>query len=53
MSISVPVLVRFAHTDIGVPDFTDYRRKETQDPRVKAEESVDGRNSFTYLIAGG
>ncbi|XP_028175600.1 cytochrome b-c1 complex subunit Rieske, mitochondrial [Ostrinia furnacalis] len=48
----VPVQVRFAHSDIAVPDFSAYRRKENQDPRVKAEEHVDGRQSFTYLIAG-
>ncbi|XP_075992720.1 Rieske iron-sulfur protein [Anticarsia gemmatalis] len=48
----VPTQVRFAHTDIAYPDFSAYRRKETQDPTSKNNESVDGRQSFTYLIAG-
>ncbi|RVE48706.1 hypothetical protein evm_006672 [Chilo suppressalis] len=51
-STRAPFQVRFAHTDVAVPDFTAYRRKDNQDPRVKAEESVNERNSFTYLIAG-
>lgn len=49
----MPTQVRFAHTDISYPDFSAYRRKETLDPKVKAEENVDGRQSFTYLLAGG
>lgn len=52
MSISV-TQVRFAHSDIAVPDFSAYRRKDSLDPTVKANEHVDGRQSFTYLIAGG
>lgn len=53
LSILGPSHVRFAHTDIGYPDFSAYRRKETQEPTAKAAENVDGRQSFTYLIAGG
>lgn len=49
---AIPVQVRFAHSDIAYPDFTAYRRKETQDPKSKADESIDQRQSFTYLIAG-
>lgn len=48
----VPAQVRFAHTDISYPDFSAYRRKETQDPTSKANETIDERQSFTYLIAG-
>ncbi|XP_050362086.1 cytochrome b-c1 complex subunit Rieske, mitochondrial [Nymphalis io] len=48
----VPTQVRFAHSDIAYPDFSAYRRKETLDPKSKAEDNVDGRQSFTYLIAG-
>ncbi|OWR49045.1 cytochrome b-c1 complex subunit Rieske, mitochondrial-like [Danaus plexippus] len=47
-----PTQVRFAHTDIAYPDFSAYRRKESQDPKVKADDSVDRRQAFTYLIAG-
>ncbi|XP_063376609.1 cytochrome b-c1 complex subunit Rieske, mitochondrial [Cydia fagiglandana] len=48
----VPTQVRFAHTDIAYPDFSAYRRKETQDPTAQAKETADGRQSFTYLMAG-
>ncbi|XP_059058108.1 cytochrome b-c1 complex subunit Rieske, mitochondrial [Achroia grisella] len=51
-SNAIPVQVRFAHSDISYPDFTAYRRKETQDPTSKASETLDERQSFTYLIAG-
>ncbi|KAG6441178.1 cytochrome b-c1 complex subunit Rieske, mitochondrial [Manduca sexta] len=51
-SAGAQVQVRFAHSDISYPDFSAYRRKETQDPTAKADENVDGRQSFTYLIAG-
>lgn len=50
--VGVPSQVRFAHTDISVPDFSAYRRKETTEPTTKSAESTDGRQSFTYLIAG-
>lgn len=45
--------MRFAHTDISIPDFTPYRRKETQDPTSKAKDNLESRQSFTYLVAGG
>jgi len=45
--------VRYAHTDLRVPDFSDYRRSDVADPKAKAKESVASRNAFTYLIAGG
>ncbi|VVD01981.1 cytochrome b-c1 complex subunit Rieske, mitochondrial [Leptidea sinapis] len=44
--------VRFAHSDIAVPDFSAYRRKETLDPTSRSKDNVDARHSFTYLIAG-
>jgi len=45
-------VVRYAHTDIRVPDFSDYRRSDVQDPRSRNRESGPSRNSFTYLIVG-
>ncbi|CAG4943290.1 unnamed protein product [Colias eurytheme] len=51
-SNKLPTQVRFAHSDVSIPDFSAYRRKETLDPTVKAEKHIDGRQSFTYLIAG-
>lgn len=51
--ILVKSQVRFAHTDIQIPDFTNYRRESTKDPNVKASQTDGSRKSFTYLIAGG
>jgi len=44
--------VRCAHTDIRIPDFTDYRRNSTKDPTSRARESAPGRQTFSYLITG-
>jgi len=44
--------VRFAHTDISVPDWTAYRRDNVKSPTSKASDSEESRRSFTYLIAG-
>ncbi|ENN76693.1 cytochrome b-c1 complex subunit Rieske, mitochondrial isoform X2 [Dendroctonus ponderosae] len=45
--------VRWAHTDITVPNFDNYRRNSTKDPTRKASETEDTRKNFTYLLAGG
>jgi len=45
--------VRYAHTDIRVPDFSDYRRNDLQEPTARNKDSAAARNSFTYLIVGG
>ncbi|XP_069950108.1 cytochrome b-c1 complex subunit Rieske, mitochondrial-like [Cherax quadricarinatus] len=45
--------IRYAHTDIKVPDFSAYRRNSVKDTHVKAGESETARKSFTYLLAGG
>jgi len=45
--------VRFAHTDVRIPDFTSSRRKSVQDPTIRNSDSVEGRNAFTYVILGG
>ncbi|XP_054282442.1 cytochrome b-c1 complex subunit Rieske, mitochondrial [Macrosteles quadrilineatus] len=50
---TVTTQVRFAHTDIQVPDFTFYRRSATKDPKSKRLENDDSRKAFTYLIVGG
>ncbi|XP_018321328.1 cytochrome b-c1 complex subunit Rieske, mitochondrial-like [Agrilus planipennis] len=49
---AVSFQVRLAHTDITVPDFSNYRRKETLNPNQKSAETLDARQSYTYLIAG-
>ena len=45
--------VRLYHTDIQVPDFSAYRRKDVKDSTAVSKESEDSRKSFTYLIVGG
>jgi ubiquinol-cytochrome c reductase iron-sulfur subunit len=44
--------VRYAHTDLRVPDFSDYRRKDVKDPQATTRESAPARNTFTYLVTG-
>lgn len=44
--------VRFAHTDIQVPDFSDYRRDSTKRPGSKAQ-SAEERKAFSYALVGG
>ena len=51
--VAVSSQVRYAHTDIQVPDFSDYRRDDVKDPRSKSMESASSRRSFTYMVVGG
>uniref|UniRef100_A0A182WGA3 Cytochrome b-c1 complex subunit Rieske, mitochondrial n=1 Tax=Anopheles minimus TaxID=112268 RepID=A0A182WGA3_9DIPT len=44
--------IRCAHTDIRVPDFSDYRREQVKRPNSK-NDSADDRAAFTYLLVGG
>ncbi|XP_062860878.1 cytochrome b-c1 complex subunit Rieske, mitochondrial-like [Trichomycterus rosablanca] len=44
--------VRYAHTDIKIPDFSDYRRTEVRDPKKSSQESSDSRKAFSYLFTG-
>ncbi|KAK9885862.1 hypothetical protein WA026_013739 [Henosepilachna vigintioctopunctata] len=44
--------IRWAHTDIHVPDWTSYRRDATKNPNVKSLKNEDSRKNFTYLLAG-
>lgn len=44
--------VRFAHTDIQVPDFSDYRRDSTKRAASRAQ-TAEERKAFTYLLVGG
>lgn len=45
--------VRWAHTDIRVPDFTEYRRDSVKDPEQRSSDSAPERLSFTYIITAG
>ncbi|KAF6214961.1 hypothetical protein GE061_009706 [Apolygus lucorum] len=49
----VTTQVRYAHTDLSVPDFSNYRRSSTTDPSTKAKESDESRKSFSYLVVAG
>lgn len=52
VSINGRAGVRFAHTDLRIPDFSDYRRPEVQDPNKSSQESSEGRRSFSYIVTG-
>jgi ubiquinol-cytochrome c reductase iron-sulfur subunit len=42
--------VRYAHTDLRVPDFSAYRR--IQDPTERNSDSASARKTFQYLFSG-
>uniref|UniRef100_A0A3Q3WXK3 Cytochrome b-c1 complex subunit Rieske, mitochondrial n=1 Tax=Mola mola TaxID=94237 RepID=A0A3Q3WXK3_MOLML len=44
--------IRFVHTDIRIPDFSDYRRPEVLDPNKSSQESSESRRTFSYLVTG-
>jgi len=52
VSIGRASQVRYAHTDIQVPDFSPYRRKSVADTSANASESAAARQTFSYLIVG-
>ena len=43
--------VRFSHTDVPVPDFSEYRRDSTKDPTV--HNSQYASRAFTYMMLTG
>ncbi|XP_008299357.1 cytochrome b-c1 complex subunit Rieske, mitochondrial [Stegastes partitus] len=45
--------IRLAHTDIKIPDFSEYRRPEVLDPNKSSQDSVDARRSFSYMMTAG
>jgi len=52
VSINAAAGVRYAHTDIKVPDFSDYRRDDVQDPTKSSQGSADKRKNFSYMMTG-
>ncbi|KAL1517632.1 hypothetical protein ABEB36_001370 [Hypothenemus hampei] len=50
---AVSTQIRWAHTDISVPNFDNYRKSSTKDPNIRNSDTEDSRKNFTYLIAGG
>lgn len=52
VSINAPAGIRYAHTDIKVPDFSDYRRADVLDPKKSSQESSEARRTFSYMVTG-
>jgi len=50
--INTTVPVRYAHTDVRIPDFSDYRREATKDYKSRNRDTAPARNTFSYLIVG-
>lgn len=50
VGLNVPASVRYSHTDIKVPDFSDYRRAEVLDSTKSSKESSEARKGFSYLV---
>lgn len=49
---AVSFQIRWAHTDITVPDWSGYRRPSTKSPNTPSKDTEDSRKSFTYLLSG-
>ncbi|TMS05295.1 Cytochrome b-c1 complex subunit Rieske, mitochondrial [Larimichthys crocea] len=49
---AAPGGIRLAHTDIKIPDFSDYRRPEVINPNKSSQGSSEGRRVFSYLFTG-
>ncbi|CAF0776837.1 unnamed protein product [Didymodactylos carnosus] len=52
-SLSNPISVRYAHTDIQIPNFDYYRRKDRRDPNKSYRDSGDATSPFSYLAPMG
>jgi ubiquinol-cytochrome c reductase iron-sulfur subunit len=45
--------VRFAHTDLKVPSFEDYRSSLSADPQKSSKETADDKQTYSYLSTFG
>jgi len=52
-SIAGNVQMRFAHSDVQIPDFSAYRRDAVKKSNESSRESVDARKAFSYLLVAG
>ncbi|KAJ8271402.1 hypothetical protein COCON_G00102610 [Conger conger] len=52
VSLNARAGIRFAHTDIKLPDFSDYRRPDVLDPNKSSQENSESRRAFSYLFTG-
>lgn len=50
--VTTATQVRYAHTDINVPDWSEYRRDAVKSPESKSSKTESSRKNFTYLLAG-
>lgn len=48
--LAAPASVRYSHTDVKVPDFSDYRRADVLDSTKSSRESAEARKGFSYLV---
>lgn len=48
--ITVKSQFRYAHSDVKLPDYKDFRRGSTIDSTKPAKENIDERRAFTYLF---
>lgn len=46
-------IVRYAHTDIKVPDFSEYRNSYTEDPNKSSKDTADDRQTYSYISTFG
>ena len=51
MAFSGKMQVRLSHTDVPVPDFSEYRRDSTKDPATKNTQYSS--RAFTYMMLTG
>lgn len=49
---AVSTQIRWAHTDINVPDWSNYRRDSVKDTETRSSDSEESRKNFSYLLAG-
>jgi len=52
-SIAGSIQMRFAHTDVQVPDFGAYRRDAVKKSNQSSRDSADARKAFSYLLVAG
>lgn len=45
--------VRYGHTDIRVPDFSEYRNSITENPNVSTKDKADEKQVFSYISTFG
>merc|ERR1711962_99219 len=52
VSLGATSQVRFAHTDLKIPDFSEYRRDEVKDANSNAKSTGVQRKMTSYMVVG-